>query len=148
MKCLPGALEQLFANDADIKAVSDCGYSIKLGYKSDQEVPDSHCGRYFELTPLNNEARPQQEQPPAYAWIGVLYADGCKRKTDKVSYAGRPAFVVELPSSFPLPTQMPSGWIENTWGWISYEIEDGLPWREAMTKARSVLSNYLNALKR
>ena len=147
MKCLPVALEQLFANDADIKALSDCGYSIKLGYKSDQEVPDSHCGRYFELTPLNNEARPQQEQPPAYAWIGVLYVDGCKRKTDKVSYAERPAFVVELPSSFPRPTQMPSGWIENTWGWISYEIEDGLSWREAMPKARSVLSNYLNALK-
>lgn len=149
MKCLPIALEQLFTEKAAIRAVSELGYGIRLGYKNDQEEPDSHCGRYFELTPNGDEANPSKESPTTYlAWMGVLYATGCKRKSDRVSYGKRPAFVVELPTSFPRPTPVPFGWNENSWGWISYEIEDALPWHEAMKEARSALYNYLKGLKR
>ncbi len=146
MKCLPIALEQMFQEESAVKPIADKGYGIKLGYKSDQEVPLSYCGRYFELTPCSSDTQTPQESPTTYsAWIGVIYADGCKRKTSRVSYKDKPSFVVELPVSFPRHAQMPEGWTENTWGWFSYEIEDGLLWRKALKKARAVLCEFLKA---
>ena len=113
MKCLPFALMNHFKN-ADF--LNDKGFNFSFVYESDEEVPTSHCGRHFRLTPKSGS-----EGNNGYrGWIGMLYSGNCKRQntSDKnKDFAKKPAFVVEISKDFPLNDKVKNDWGENTWNW-------------------------------
>lgn len=134
MRCLPFAIENnLFA---DGNSFADTGYEFVFVNGNDDEVPESHCGRYFELRKQGKNSEPSigaennaEWQLPVYrGWIGVNYNESCKRLLkssgcDKEgrSFGERPAFIIEVAKDFPDTT----GLNENSWGWKYCEIEKG-----------------------
>lgn len=131
-KGLTGAqLVELFEKYGVSKFILDSyEFSIVEGI-GDEEVPESHCGRYFELKWRKNADDPKidcgQEMVPVYrGWIGVNYNDSCNRLSksggsdkEKQSFGERPAFIIAIAKDFPAANKFD----ENSWGWKFLEIE-------------------------
>lgn len=140
MKAFPIMLEQkLFGASTAIKIGDDSykndSYKFSLASGSDAEVPESHCGRYFELTKdAKNTAEQQslseQEIPmqknSVRGWVGVMYSSHHTGKGGK--YMDYPQFVIEIEKSFAnAQLKGVSGleWYDDSWGWKCYDIDDG-----------------------
>lgn len=89
MKTLPFAIEKYFYG----KLNND--WMIERGYDSDEENPNSHCGRYFKLRRISKsgDALSAKDDIPL-GWVGVVFDD--KAHFD-VKAGGEPVFVVQLP---------------------------------------------------
>ena len=140
MKCLPFALENHFITDDFMHDIGKAGYEFAFVYGSDQEVPDSHCGRYFEL---RRKELVNDKSAGYKGWIGVDYNAKCYRKCPDGSqgrnYGDSPSFVLELAKDF--PGAEPSELYDNSWGWKCAEIatDDAKRWQDAFAKAREQL---------
>lgn len=136
MKAFPIMLEQkLFGASTAIK-IGDDSYKFSLASGSDAEVPESHCGRYFELTKdVKNTAEQQslseQEIPmqknSVRGWVGVMYSSHHAGK-DNNKYMDYPQFVIEIEKNFAdaqLKDASVPKWYDDSWGWKCYDIDDG-----------------------
>ena len=133
MKAFPIMLEQkLFGANTVIKIGSD-SYEFSLASGSDAEVPESHCGRYFELFKLTENKSGQQNiserKPPVRGWIGVMYSSRHPVKdNNNKTYKDNPQFVIEIEKSFAdmqlKDTSDSKKWHDDPWGWKCYNIFD------------------------
>lgn len=121
MKILPCLLEQkFFAKHHKYKVNIDNKeiiFNLEMSSGSDTEVPNSHCGRYFELKPIGEK---QTEFKSVRGWIGAMY------NKDK---SGEPKLIVEIEKGF-ANTVLGSNandWDDDNWGWKckNVEITDG-----------------------
>ena len=144
VKCLPFALENHFITDEFRQIIAKAGYDFALVSGNDEEVPESHCGRYFELKYMGKGLATVQKVATYRGWIGVDYNENCKRLDSGVEgddYLRRPAFILELPKDFPGTADIKQ---ENTWGWKCIElVEDKRKWDECFKEARERLLNLL-----
>ena len=127
MKILPCLLEQKFfakhreygvcinGNDKGVR------FTLEMSSGSDAEVPNSHCGRYFELKPIAADEK-QTEFKSVRGWIGAMYnkdKDNDKSETPKL--------IVEIEKGF-ANTVLGSnaeGWDDDNWGWKCKNVEIG-----------------------
>ena len=136
MKAFPIMLEQKLFGASTAIEIGDDLYKFSLASGSDAEVPESHCGRYFELTKnAKNTAEQQslseQEIPmqknSVRGWVGVMYSSNHTGKGNK-KYMEDPQFVIEIEKNFAevqLKDMADSGWYDDSWGWKCYDISDG-----------------------
>lgn len=158
MKCLPFVIENYFVTEKFQCEITNVGYEFAIVHGSDEEVPESHCGRYFELRPCKKDAMPRVDRentikedpgPIVYrGWIGVDYNANCKwlvkneagQIVEGKTFAEHPAFVIEMPKGFLDAKDWNEDWNENTWGWKCCEITAAaMPYKEAMSAAREKL---------
>ena len=157
MKRLPFVLENYLVTESFERDVAKAGYEFSLVHGNDEEVPESHCGRYFELrrkdkTEISKsdagtadiESDANEKTATYRGWIGVDYNAKCKwlvkneiwQIVEGKTFAEHPAFVIEMPKDF-LDVK---DWNENTWGWKCYEITPtAMPYRGAMETVRKLL---------
>ena len=139
MKAFPIMLEQkLFGASTAIRIGDDSynSYKFSLASGSDAEVPESHCGRYFELTKdakntAERQSLSEQEIPmqknSVRGWVGVMYSSQHTGKDNK-EYMYDSQFVIEIEKNFAevqLKDMADSGWYDDSWGWKCYDISDG-----------------------
>ena len=134
MKCLPFALENHFVTDDFKSDLARNGYEFAFVYGIDQEIPDSHCGRYFELRKKiegKREGEPQDSSVDTYnrtiyrGWIGVDYNGSCAKDIsqpvrERETYWDSPTFTIEISKDFPDAKLLQ----ENSWGWKCIELGD------------------------
>ncbi len=137
MKCLPFALENHFLDEDFAHKMAECGYEFAFVYGSDQEIPDSHCGRYFELRKIA-EGTETGTRTIYRGWIGVDYNSSCCK--DKIhanagTYWDEPVFTIEISKDFPTKESLS----ENSWGWKCKELDDNKQWGAAFKNARKAL---------
>ena len=150
MKCLPFVIENYLVTEEFKCEIVSRGYEFAIVHGSDEEVPESHCGRYFELrrskktdASKDNTGSADEEKLPAYrGWIGVDYNANCHRLNKDgskgTSYQDNPSFVIEIAKDFPGAAEL----YENSWGWKCYEITtDVMPYSMAMHKVQQQLLN-------
>lgn len=114
MKILPCLLEQkFFAKSREYKVNinnKEITFNLVMSSGSDAEVPNSHCGRYFELKPKGTEFKSVR------GWIGVMYNEAkCKI----------PNIIVEIEKGF-VNTVLGSNvnaWCDDDWGWKCKNVE-------------------------
>ncbi len=89
MKTLPFAIEKYFYD----KLNDD--WTIERGYDSDEENPNSHCGRYFRLRQISKsgDVSSSKDDIPQ-GWVGVMFNEGAHFEDVKCC---APVFVVQLP---------------------------------------------------
>jgi hypothetical protein len=132
MKILPCLLEQKFFaihREYDVNIDNNIiKFTLEMSSGSDAEVPNSHCGRYFELKPIaDNEKNPEFKS--VRGWIGAMY----NKDKDK---SGEPKLIVEIEKGFANTVlgvlgdkdkKDVRGWGDDTWGWKckNVEIKDG-----------------------
>ena len=147
MKSLPFALERYLLDGEIIAKVKELGYEITLVYRNDQEVPRSHCGRYFELRKIISDNSPETSSMTFLGWIGVLYNSECMRD-DGNDYGVRPSLEISIRKG----TICPDGWQGNNWGWRCYDIltqnEGEKLWREMFAKIRKQICNLVEVISR
>lgn len=127
MKILPCLLEQkFFAKHREYEVCingNDKGvrFTLEMSSGSDAEVPNSHCGRYFELKPIANDEK-QTEFKSVRGWIGAMY----NKDKDK---SGNPKLIVEIEKGFAkiVLGSNANYWYDDNWGWKckNVEITDG-----------------------
>lgn len=71
MKSFPFSLEQLFSKNKFVIAK----YEASISHGSDEETPNKHCGRYFQLKTAANDSQCNETT----GWIGVKYDNGNPR---------------------------------------------------------------------
>ena len=162
MKCLPFVLENYLVTEDFKRGIAGAGYAFTLVHGNDEEVPESHCGRYFELRRKDNAEASKGDAEKANAendanektatyrgWIGVDYNANCKwfvkneagQIVEGKTFAENPVFVVEISSNF----QGAKDWKGNTWGWKCCEIGEGaMQYEKAMSAARKKLLELCN----
>ena len=136
MKAFPIMLEQKLFGASTAIEIGDDSYKFSLASGSDAEVPESHCGRYFELTKnakntaerqsLSEKEIPMQKNS-VRGWVGVMYSSQHTGKYNK-KYTDDPQFVIEIEKNFAevqLKDMADSGWYDDSWGWKCYDISDG-----------------------
>ena len=135
MKAFPIMLEQKLFGASTAIRIGDDSYKFSLASGSDAEVPESHCGRYFELTKdakntAERQSLSEQEIPmqknSVRGWVGVMYSSHHTGKGGK--YMDDPQFVIEIEKSFAYAQlKGVSGleWYDDSWGWKCYDIDDG-----------------------
>jgi len=146
MKSLTFALERYLLEDENFKKnLKKSGYEIVLTYRKDQEVPRSHCGRYFELRKIISDNSAGTSNMTFLGWIGVLYNSECIRDNGE-NYGEMPSLEISICKE----TICPNGWQGNTWGWWCYDIQkkSGVEmfWRDALTKVREQIYHLVNAI--
>ena len=148
MKCLPFVLENYLVTEPFERDVANAGYEFSIVHGNDEEVPESHCGRYFELRRLKNNGAPNdnadkidEEKLPTYrGWIGVDYNANCHRLnkdgSSRADYGAEPSFVIEIAKDFSGAASLD----ENSWGWKYCEItNDAMQYEKAMESVRQQL---------
>ena len=145
MKCLPFALENYLINKILVQRLSECGYEIALEYVNDQEVPNSHCGRYFRLKKKSDaDGESSNKQSPSYqGWIGVVYTDNCK-KINGPTYGEEPKFELEIRAN---AIKCPDGWGGNNWGWWCSEVDISGSWRDSLKNAQEKIIELAGCIK-
>ena len=90
MKTLPFAIEKYFYG----KLNDD--WMIERGYDSDEENPNSHCGRYFKLRRINKfgDTSSGKDDIPQ-GWVGVVFNE---QRYFNVNSGDKPVFIVQLPN--------------------------------------------------
>jgi hypothetical protein len=135
MKILPCLLEQkFFAKSREYKVNinnKEITFNLVMSSGSDAEVPNSHCGRYFELKPMGEHEK-QTEFKSVRGWIGVMYSENKNITTiddQKVTASKNPTLIVEIAKCFAnrMPDINKKGWYDDDWGWKckNVEIKDG-----------------------
>ena len=121
MKILPCLLEQkFFAKHHKYKVNIDnieIIFNLEMSSGSDTEVPNSHCGRYFELKPMGEHEK-LTEFKSVRGWIGAMY----NKDKDK---SGNPKLIVEIEKGF-ANTVLGSNaeyWYDDNWGWKCKNVE-------------------------
>jgi len=143
MKCLPFALKNHFIDKDFTHKMAECGYDFAFVYGNDQEMPDSHCGRYFELR-KKSEDKEAGNRTIYRGWIGVDYNSSCckdKNREDSGTYWDAPVFSIEISKDLPAAESLP----ENSWGWRCVELGEKKEWKLAFAEAKDKL---LNVVKR
>lgn len=128
MKALPMMLEQeLLGKDVQIE-INGKKYELKLAYGNDAEVPESHCGRYFELTKsISGQQDLSEQKTSVRGWIGMMYSSSHKDK-DQKPYDKAPQFMIEIEKNFAnaqLNGRENSGWYDDSWGWKCFDLYSG-----------------------
>ena len=153
MKAFPIMLEQKLFGASTAIEIGDDSYKFSLASGSDAEVPESHCGRYFELTKdatntAEQQSLPEQEIPmqknSVRGWVGVMYSSKHTGKGNK-TYMEDPQFVIEIEKNFAevqLKDMADSGWYDDSWGWKCYDISDG-PLDRVASKVGEALQKLL-----
>lgn len=138
MKALPFVLRDW------LKGFIHGAYDVVLSEGSDAEVPQSHCGRYFEIRGRGTDENYIEGKNLFRGWIGALYNVACHRvpKENAGNYGDQPAFVLEVERNF--VEKVPEGWVENNWGWISREIVGG-DWQKTLENACNGLKTILDS---
>lgn len=125
MKILPCLLEQKFFAKNHKYGVCINGndkviFNLEMSSGSDTEVPNSHCGRYFELKPIGEK---QTEFKSVRGWIGAMYN---KVKSED------PKLIVEIEKGFANTVlgvlgdkKDVRGWGDDTWGWKCKNVKIG-----------------------
>ena len=144
MKQLPFILEHYFIDDTFIKKLAEQGYEIKFEYVRDQEVPNSHCGRYFRLQKKVEDGNSMQSLS-FQGWIGVLYNENCKRDFGD-DYGQEPSFELEIRKG---AIKQPNGWGGNSWGWwcCSLDCRKEWKWSSVLDDARAKILSLVEELK-
>ena len=154
MKCLPFALENHFFDDEFVATMAQSGYEFAFVYGNDQEIPGSHCGRYFELrkkveTDGNGEAQKPSGDTGSHTiyrgWIGVDYNDSCQKDInqpgrERKTYLDSPAFTIEISKDFPAAKSLQ----ENSWGWKCVEFSNDNDWKSTLSEAKRKLLSLAN----
>lgn len=145
MKSLPFALERYLLDDEIVTNLKELGYEIILTYRKDQEVPRSHCGRYFEIRKIINNNSTGTSNMTFLGWIGVLYNSECIRD-DGDNYGDRPSLEISILKG----TICPDGWQGNNWGWSCYDIltqnDEAKLWRDVFAKVREQIYNLVKVI--
>lgn len=134
MKCLPFTLENHFLDEDFVHKMAECGYDFAFVYGNDQEMPDSHCGRYFELR-KKSEDNEAGNRTIYRGWIGVDYNSSCckdKNREDSGTYWDAPVFSIEISKDLPAAESLP----ENSWGWRCVELGEKKEWKLAFAEAK------------
>lgn len=127
MKILPCLLEQkFFAKHREYEVNIDNNkikFTLEMSSGGDAEVPNSHCGRYFELKQIADDEK-ETEFKPVRGWIGAMYNNKDKDKSEN------PKLIVEIEKGFAntvLGCEEKNGWENDTWGWKckNVNIKDG-----------------------
>ena len=129
MKILPGLLEQKFfaknhKYEVCINGNDKVIFNLEMSSGSDTEVPNSHCGRYFELKPMGEDEK-QTEFKSVRGWIGVMYSEN-KNITigdQKVTASTNPTLIVEITKSFADRMPNKAVWYDDDWGWKCKNVE-------------------------
>ena len=118
MKILPCLLEQKFfaknhKYEVCINGNDKVIFNLEISSGSDTEVPNSHCGRYFELKPIGEK---QTEFKSVRGWIGAMY------NKDK---SGEPKLIVEIEKGFANTVlgNNANDWDDDNWGWKCKNVE-------------------------
>ena len=128
MKILPCLLEQkFFAKHHKYKVNIDNKeiiFNLEMSSGSDAEVPNSHCGRYFELKPIAVDEK-QTEFKSVRGWIGVMYSGNKKITIDdqQVTASMNPTLIVEITKSFADRMPNKAKWYDDVWGWKCKNVE-------------------------
>ena len=134
MKGFPMLLEQkLFRVVSKIK-----NYKFMLASGNDAEVPNSHCGRYFELMEItenangseddNNVAVQQKPLVKWRGWVGLMYSKTKKdlsKHDNNVTggnYYDNPRVVIEIDKKFADNSNQKTDWYDDSWGWKCYDV--------------------------
>lgn len=134
MKCLPFTLENHFIDEDFAQKMAECGYEFAFVYGNDQEIPDSHCGRYFELR-KKSEDNEAGNRTIYCGWIGVDFNSSCckdKNREDSGTYWDAPVFLIEISKDLPAAESLP----ENSWGWRCVELGEKKEWKLAFAEAK------------
>ena len=129
MKILPCLLEQkFFAKSREYKVNIDnkeITFNFEMSFGSDAEVSNSHCGRYFELTPIGDCEN--KLNLSVRGWIGAIYSENKKItiKDKKVKACSNPTLIVEIAKCFAnrMPDINKKGWYDDDWGWKCKNVE-------------------------
>ncbi len=136
MKGFPMLLEQkLFRVVQEIKTKTG-SYKFRLASGNDAEVPNSHCGRYFELMEIPKNANGSendndvavQQKPLVRGWVGLMYSktkeDLSKHDNNGKRYYEDPRVVIELDWKFAEANKArpETGWYADSWGWKCYDV--------------------------
>ncbi len=146
MKCLPFALKNHFIDKDFTHKMAECGYDFAFVYGNDQEMPDSHCGRYFELR-KKSEDKEAGNCTIYRGWIGVDYNSSCckdKNREDSGTYWDAPVFLIEISKDLPAAESLP----ENSWGWRCVELGEKSDWKVALWEAKNELFKLVSNEKR
>lgn len=138
MKAFPMMLEQdLFGGNPKIE-IGNTKYEFSRADGNDEEVPESHCGRYFSLTTNRDSAAKQK--PSVKGWVGWMYSS-TNKDGEKKPYSENPRIVIEIDKDFANAklknSQRSNGWYDNSWGWKCYDVRDN----------RNVVKEIINGLQ-
>lgn len=151
MKAFPMMLEQNLFGGEPIK-IGDSKYEFSRADGNDEEVPESHCGRYFSLTSLmgnpkdstnedsTNRDSAERQKPSVKGWVGWMYSS-TNKDGEKKPYSENPRIVIEIDKDFANAklknSQRSNGWYDNSWGWKCYDVRDN----------RNVVKEIINGLR-
>lgn len=141
MKAFPIMLEQKLFGASTAITIGGDSYKFSLVSGSEAEVPESHCGRYFELT--KSDQNLSEQKTSVRGWIGVMYSANHEYKNGK-KYSEYPQFVIEIEKNFAnARLKDESKWYDDSWGWKCYDIPDGplCNLTNVVTEALKSLSN-------
>lgn len=133
MKILPCLLEQKFfakhrEYEVCINGNDKVRFTIEMSSGSDAEVPNSHCGRYFELKPIADDEK-TTEFKSVRGWIGVMYSENKNIiiENKKNPASKNPTLIVEIAKSFADRMPGEKKWYDDDWGWKckNVKIENG-----------------------
>ena len=145
MKSLSFALERYLLDDELVTNLKTMRYEITLTCRNDQEVPGSHCGRYFELRKIIDDNSAGTSNMTFLGWIGVLYNSECIRDGG-ANYGDEPSLEISIRKE----TVCPVGWQGNSWGWWCFDIQKKndaeMFWREALAKVRNQIYYLVTAI--
>lgn len=148
MKAFPMMLEHNLFGGTAIQ-IGDSEYEFSRADGNDEEVPESHCGRYFFLT-RNPEGSTSEDstncdsaegqKPSVKGWVGWMYSS--TNKDGKMEpYSKNPRIVIEIDKDFAnaklKKSQRSNGWYDNSWGWKCYDVRDN----------RNVVKEIINGLQ-
>ena len=136
MKAFPMMLEHNLFGGKPIE-IGDSEYEFSRADGNDEEVPESHCGRYFSLTSLMGNPKDstnedstncdsaEKQKPSVKGWVGWMYSS--TNKDGKMEpYSKNPRIVIEIDKDFANAklknAQRSNGWYDNSWGWKCYDI--------------------------
>jgi len=138
MKALPVFLESVvFAGESKNFDFGELGkFELVLGdAKGDQEVPEGHCGRYFELRKIDEMASEDTSMGKTsgetiQGWMGAIY------NLQKGNAYATPRFEIELNRPFATLLQAENkGWYQDPWGWTSVSVGLGVQTQSDLVNA-------------
>lgn len=105
MKTLPFAIEKYFYG----KLNND--WMIERGYDSDEENPNSHCGRYFKLRRISKSGDTSSGKDDIpQGWVGVVFDE---QRHFNGKPGGKPVFIVQLPKCDGVFNLENKGWTQD-----------------------------------